>query len=494
MSRLHCRRAAPAEVPAAARTAPRRSSIPRAEAVIPRAEAVQTPVGVAELLRSPGQPLDDHTRAAVQPAFGYDFSQVRIHADGRAALSARAIGATAYTVGNHIALDAGRHRPGAPQWVHLVAHELTHVVQQRGLGHRAGLVVGDPGDASEREANSVASSLVSGQARAGRMTISSSFAPAIRRQAVPGAGVAAPAQPGVTQQLYDAAVRLIAARNPTMAAYLGKAQVRHTAGGKTDRVRVEGHPIPGAAPGRPTDVIYDFELEVVDSGTAPNAAADYSERDEASKDYDNKTTVVMKLMTITLKAPASGQDAVGSLADQLFHEGLHMMLDMDRMMARLEPGNAAMQTGALAREQSVGQAQANPGYPALLASVERIVGQYPQAAAAAKPAGKLATPAQNRAAAMRVIDGVIDERFVVGQTSAQMGGRESWSTAGTIEYLRYYLYQEVVLPPANLPTFQDAVTKLDALLNAMWPAAPPAGSGTQTAKPTPSPGSAPPPR
>jgi len=72
-----------------------------------------------------------YTRAAAQPAFSYDFSQVRIHTDSRAAQSAETIGASACTVGNHIAFDAGRHRPGAPQWVHLVAHELTHVVQAR---------------------------------------------------------------------------------------------------------------------------------------------------------------------------------------------------------------------------------------------------------------------------------------------------------------------------------------------------------------------------
>src|SRR5271166_6946455 len=107
-----------------------------------------------------------YTRAAAQPAFSYDFSQVRIHTDSRAAQSAETIGASACTVGNHIAFDAGRHRPGAPQWVHLVAHELTRVVQQRGLDHRAGPVVGDPDDASGRETDFVASSLVPGRERA----------------------------------------------------------------------------------------------------------------------------------------------------------------------------------------------------------------------------------------------------------------------------------------------------------------------------------------
>jgi hypothetical protein len=454
------------------------------------AEGVQAPAIVAEVLRSPGRPLDDYTRTAVQPAFPHDFSQVRIHFDDRAALSARAIGAAAYTAGNHIALDAGRHRPGTPQWVRLVAHELTHVVQQRGLDHHQALVVGDPGDASEREADSVASSLVSGRARAYRPTISSSFAPTIRRQAVSNTNVAAPAQPGVTQQMYDTAVTLIASHDAKMAGFLRKAHVKHAAGGATDRVRVEHHPLANAAPGRPTEVVYYFELEVVDSGTAPGGAADYAIRDEQSADVDT-TKLVVKVMTITLKAPAPGPDAVASLADRLFHEGLHMMLDMDRMMARLEPGNAQMQTGALAQEQGFeSQAQANPGYPALVDSVAGIVSQYPQAPNATQPAGTSATPAQNRAAAVRVISGVIDERFTVGQAGAQMGGRESWSTAATTEYLSHYLYQEVALPPANLPSFQAAATKLDALLNALWSTAPGAGSGAKAGKPAPSSGPA----
>jgi hypothetical protein len=482
MSQSHYRLTAPAEVPPTARPASRRSSIRVAE-------GVRAPAIVAEVLRSPGQPLDDYTRAAVQPVFRHDFSQVRIHSDDRAALSARAIGATAYTAGSHIALDAGRHRPGTPQWVRLVAHELTHVVQQRGLDHQQALVLGDRGDASEREADSVASSLVSGRAPAYRPTISSSSASAIRRQAVGHANVAAPAQPGVTQQMYDDAVTLIASRDPKMAGFLRKAHVSHTAGA-ADPVRVERHPLANTGPARPTEVMYVFELEVVDSGTAPGGAADYAIRDELSQDKET-TRLVVKLMTITLKAPAPGPDAVASLADRLFHEGLHMMLDMDRMMARLEPGNAQMQTGALAQEQGFeSRAQANPGYPALVASVAGIVSKYPQAANATEPAGTSATPAQNRAAAVRVISSVIDERFAVGQAGTKMGGRESWSTAGTIDYLRHYLYQEVALPPANPPSFQEAVTKLDALLNALWSAVPGAGSGAQTGKPAPSPGPA----
>ena len=84
---------------------------------------LEAPPIVHEVLNSPGQPLDAGTRDFMEPRFGHDFSSVRIHTDAKAAESAKAVQARAYTVGNHIAF-AG---PPEPQ---LLAHELVHVVQQ----------------------------------------------------------------------------------------------------------------------------------------------------------------------------------------------------------------------------------------------------------------------------------------------------------------------------------------------------------------------------
>jgi hypothetical protein len=79
---------------------------------------------------SGGQPLSGSTRAFMEPRFGADFGQVRVHADARARASATEIQARAYTVGHHITLG-----PGASEGDrHLMAHELTHVVQQGGAG------------------------------------------------------------------------------------------------------------------------------------------------------------------------------------------------------------------------------------------------------------------------------------------------------------------------------------------------------------------------
>jgi len=81
-----------------------------------------------------GVPLDGRTRDFMEPRFGQDFSQVRIHTDARAADSARAINALAYTVGNDVVFGAGQYSPHASQSRKLLAHELAHVVQQRGGG------------------------------------------------------------------------------------------------------------------------------------------------------------------------------------------------------------------------------------------------------------------------------------------------------------------------------------------------------------------------
>ena len=87
---------------------------------------------VHDVLRSPGQPLDTAARAFMEPRFGHDFSRVRIHTDARAAESAAAINARAYTVGRDIVFAPGRYEPASTAGGKLLAHELTHVVQQTG--------------------------------------------------------------------------------------------------------------------------------------------------------------------------------------------------------------------------------------------------------------------------------------------------------------------------------------------------------------------------
>lgn len=107
---------------------------------------------VHDVLGSPGLPLDVETRAFFEPRFGRDFSQVRLHTDTKAAQSAQAVDARAFTVGPHVVFSSGQYEPGSHYGRQLLAHELTHVVQQAGVSPGAGLRVSSPSDASEQEA------------------------------------------------------------------------------------------------------------------------------------------------------------------------------------------------------------------------------------------------------------------------------------------------------------------------------------------------------
>jgi hypothetical protein len=84
---------------------------------------------VHEVLGSSGRPLDESMRAFMEPRFGYDFGDVRVHTDAKAAESARAVNALAYTVGSHIVFGSGEYADTSSRR-HLLAHELTHVLQQ----------------------------------------------------------------------------------------------------------------------------------------------------------------------------------------------------------------------------------------------------------------------------------------------------------------------------------------------------------------------------
>ena len=140
---------------------------------------------VHDVLRSSGQPLDTRTRAFMEPRFGHDFSHVRVHADDTAAESARAVNALAYTVGKDVAFAERQYAPGTTAGQRLIAHELTHVVQQ-GQASRdvplptAGAIAHMGVNSSfEREADTVAERVISGS---GAGMIGRTPTPAIQRQ------------------------------------------------------------------------------------------------------------------------------------------------------------------------------------------------------------------------------------------------------------------------------------------------------------------------
>jgi len=108
--------------------------------------------------RGGGEALDDGVRRNLEPAFGEDFSDVRVHTDGEADSLNHAVQAEAFTTGKDIFFREGRYNPGSSDGQKLLAHELTHVVQQRSAPPSSELTVSDPEDASEREAGHVADS------------------------------------------------------------------------------------------------------------------------------------------------------------------------------------------------------------------------------------------------------------------------------------------------------------------------------------------------
>ncbi len=148
---------------------------------------------VHDVLRSSGSPLDAATRAFMEPRFGQDFSQVRVHTGARASESAKAVDALAYTVGRDVVFKEGQYNPGNAGGRALLAHELAHVGQQESAPVSGSLYIADSGSPTERQATDSASrALNTGQAnaRAGQRT------PAhVARQRGAGTGTQAPQTP-----------------------------------------------------------------------------------------------------------------------------------------------------------------------------------------------------------------------------------------------------------------------------------------------------------
>lgn len=136
---------------------------------------------VHAVLRSPGQPLDTATRSFFEPRFGYDLSGVRVHTDAKAADSANAVNALAYTVGKDVVFGTREYAPSTVGGRNLLAHELTHVVQQNSNGRPwiAAYTLGDTSSPLEREAEKAVHSISSDQVP----TVALSGAPQIARLA-----------------------------------------------------------------------------------------------------------------------------------------------------------------------------------------------------------------------------------------------------------------------------------------------------------------------
>lgn len=112
---------------------------------------------VHDVVGSAGTPLPAEVRTDMEGRFGQDFGDVRVHHDGAAHASAKSVNAQAYTVGSDIVFQDDKYDPGSEAGNHMLAHELTHVVQQRngpvdGTDTVGGVRISDPSDRFERDA------------------------------------------------------------------------------------------------------------------------------------------------------------------------------------------------------------------------------------------------------------------------------------------------------------------------------------------------------
>lgn len=125
-----------------------------------RSEPREVPPIVHEVLGESGQPLDSNTRTFMESRFGHDFSQVRVHTGEKAARSAQAVDALAYTVKRNVVFATGQYTPRTTAGKRLLAHELTHVVQQANNTVQKVTEVSQPGNIYEREAEQAAEQIV----------------------------------------------------------------------------------------------------------------------------------------------------------------------------------------------------------------------------------------------------------------------------------------------------------------------------------------------
>jgi hypothetical protein len=108
-------------------------NILRAKELPGQASVIQSqdvPPIVYQVLHSPGKPLDDETRAFMEPRLGHDFSRVRVHTDTKAAESAQMVNAKAFTLGKDVVFGEGQYAPETSEGKRLISHELTHMIQQ----------------------------------------------------------------------------------------------------------------------------------------------------------------------------------------------------------------------------------------------------------------------------------------------------------------------------------------------------------------------------
>jgi hypothetical protein len=201
-------------------------AVSRERAAKREAPGVAPPI-VYDVLHESGRPLEAPVRAEMEGRLGHDFSHVRIHTDERAAASARAVNAIAYTVGRDVAFDSGRYAPATEAGLGLLRHELAHTLQQAG-STQAGwtpsgeLAIGPESGPAEAEAERAAATEV-GPAAA-PVTLSRQAGPAPAAPAADTGGLSDEMLQQIARRLHDAMEGLGTDESAIFAALAGRTQ------------------------------------------------------------------------------------------------------------------------------------------------------------------------------------------------------------------------------------------------------------------------------
>jgi hypothetical protein len=175
----------------------------------------RVPPIVREVLSSGGTPLDAGMRAFMEPRFGQDFSRVRIHTDVQAIESTRAVHARAFTMGRDVVFASGQYAPQTDAGRRLLAHELTHVVQQGGPTYsQSGYQISSPDDRYEQEAESAAGRILQNEYAGSASPPIGATGPRLQRDLATGPPAEPAAdQPDLTPEQIRAAINFNAGRH-----------------------------------------------------------------------------------------------------------------------------------------------------------------------------------------------------------------------------------------------------------------------------------------
>lgn len=171
------------------------SFCPKKKKLIQRSSMGQNEVDLSlvhEVLKSPGQPLGLSAKSLFEDKFGYNFGEVKVHTDDRAAESARALNARAYATGQNIVFGSGQYNTETTEGKRLLGHELTHVIQQSHGLIAASHILDKPGDSFEKSADEAADRIIA-ENRPGKQITSYGTLPCARIQRQ----ISAPADPKI---------------------------------------------------------------------------------------------------------------------------------------------------------------------------------------------------------------------------------------------------------------------------------------------------------